>query len=419
MHNKSEYAIQSFAMYCASQDRYAQYSEKMRIIFTTILVLISLLIFSQNPYQINDTTKLWNTVLIGHGSSNIHYCGGTKSNRMEGEYVIDGHIYLGVLQSTDSLQTNWDVYGFLREDSVNKKVFFYDGWDNEGLIYDFTIDVSDTVNIDNLYTTFNSQLICEEIDSVLINGSIKKRFLFSSPYSYYPAEIWIEGIGSMFGLLNSGLGGAAVAGGTTQLLCCSKNDTIIYMDSVFGQCYMDVFYPQFVSENYDTAYLNSNYEFQLQINNLNDNSYSFNGIVIPENFELDEITGLITGTPNTVGSYYCAISVQNDDFGFSTDILSSYINVVLPLKIQTELIKSNINIYPNPFSTYIYISVNKIKNDSYYLEIYNSEGEVIETKTISKNDSKLDFSMYNNGLYIFKIKDLLGNTIKTQKIIKK
>lgn len=393
---------------------------KMKTLFSTILILVSFLTFGQNPYQISDSTKEWNTVTYGIGSWTIVYCGGTKTNKFQGEVIFNNTTFFKVYEAQDSLQQDWDQVGYLREDTMTKKIYFSE-WDPEeiGLIYDFDLVIGDSVVIDNYYARFEDVLlICDSIDSLNINGSLKKRLFLSSP-GFGESDIWIEGIGSKFGLLYSGINGAGIGGGGMDLLCCSKNDTVIYQDSIYNSCFIQEFYPKIVSQFYDTAYLNTFYEFQVLISDtINIDSFELIGDVIPEGFEFNEATGLVTGIPLTIGSFPCIITIKNNDIGFLTDMLHSDINVVLPTAVRDQLKQPDIKIHPNPFRTNFSISSN-IKLKDFYLEIFNCEGKMIDKKTITETDCKVDCSNYKNGVYLLKITDRNQKIFKIEKLIKK
>lgn len=396
---------------------------KMKALFTTILLLISFLTFSQNAYQIADTTKKWNTVHYGAWAWLVMHCGGTKTNKLEGVTLVNDTVYLSVFETQDSLQQYWDQIGFLREDTLSKKIYFTLDWNGyeDGLIYDFDLLVGDSVIIDNYYVGFEDLLlICDSIDSLFIDGSNKKRLFLSKRWSSYVSDIWIEGIGSKYGLLNSGLGGSGMAGSSADLLCCSKNDTVIYMDSVHNSCYIEEFYPKIVSEYYDTAYLNTYYEFQLIISDTNNiDSVELIGAVIPEGFEFDASSGMLTGTPTSTGSFVCIIQAKNCDLGFLTDMLYSDLVVELETTIQNKSQQGDINIYPNPFRSNFYITSTTKNENVYYLEMYNGFGELNYQKTINKIPCKIDCTHYNDGIYFLKITDANQKIIKTKKLIKK
>lgn len=390
----------------------------MKTLISITLVLVSLLAFGQSQYQIADTAKKWNTVSVGMESMGIIRCNGTKTTKFQEEININDTIFFRVFEAQDSLQQNWSHIGYLREDTLSKKVYFSGGnLDIIGLIYDFGLSVGDSVIINNYYAGYEDLLmVCEGIDSVNINGTYKKEFYLRAPY-YGTYDSWIEGIGSRFGILYSGYN---APGGEKDLLCCSQNDAVIYMNPNYNACYYQEFHPQIVSESFDTAYLNTSYEFQLQLSHTIDvDSFSLIANVIPAGFEFDETTGVLSGMPAALGSFPCVIMVENYDLGFLTDIIDTVIHVVMPTAIKDELGQAAIKIHPNPFSTSFLIALEKVSKDFYYLEIFNHEGKLIDERTLTENQCEIDCSAFKNGIYLLKITDSNQQIIGIEKVMKK
>jgi hypothetical protein len=367
-----------------------------------IVILISIILnvtIAQDVCQIADTAKTWNTVHGGFLAWMVAECSGTSSIKFGDTTIINGKTYLKVYESPDSLQLNWEQIGYIYEDTALKTVYFRNFWEEDGLLYDFSLDVGETVYIDNYYIGFNNvMLTCCDIDSVFLNGSFKKRYWLNS------FDVWIEGIGSIYGLLCSGVNASGMSGGFSQLLCSSTNDTVIYMDSTFNTCYIDEFYPKIIQEAYDTAFLNTYYEFQLQLSGIsNIDSIQWEGDYIPPNFSFNEETGLLTGMPESTGSFSCVITVTNCDIGYITDILYAEIVVLNQTLIPEQTINDEIELFPNPGSETITINF-KNENLKYFcLEVYNLQGGYIEHHSINNQTSvKIDCSLYNKGIYLLK-----------------
>lgn len=79
---------------------------------------------------------------------------------------------------------------------------------------------------------------------------------------------------------------------------------------------------------------------------------------------------------------------------------------------EKNLNHSNIEIFPNPAIEYI--SIKNPFNESVLIEIYTTKGQKIKIITIKENDSRIDISDLNAGLYFVRI---FSNGIET-KIIK-
>jgi hypothetical protein len=87
--------------------------------------------------------------------------------------------------------------GYIREDTIAKKVFVYDHYDGDALLYDFSLSVGDTLK----YSSFNwcGDLIVDSIGTItLFNSETRKIFFFLGSDEYF-----IEGIGGSQGLNNA------------------------------------------------------------------------------------------------------------------------------------------------------------------------------------------------------------------------
>ncbi len=393
----------------------------MKTLFTSAFFLLSILSFGQQGYQIADTTKTWNTIQYGWASWGVWGCGGTTTTRFTDQY-FPGDQYLDVIECEDSLMLVWDIVGFIREDTIAKQVFFKTGG-QEGLIYDFSLEVGDTVQPDNFYMNYDlSPLVCDSIDQVNINGKMKNRFhlfhtLWSERDPYYPSEIWIEGVGSNYGILYSGFGSLMVGGGTVSMLCCNQNGNTIYMDSLFSKCYYDKFYPQIIQDKFDTAFLNTYYEFQVLVDSGDALSFELIGDVIPEGFSFDASTGLLSGTPSQTGAFTCIITAKNHELDALTDMIYEDFIVVLPTATTEVGKKQGLKVYPNPFSTTLNVEVQEANRTQCLMEIYSSDGKLQGTFSFSET-AKFDLSSLRNGLYLVRITDISGKVLLVESVLK-
>jgi len=109
-------------------------------------------------------------------------------------------------------------YGAIRSDIPDRKVYFYpvDGTE-EQLLYDFTLEVGDTVQ-GYLKSWWDSQDTVIAIDSVLVGEEFRKRWFINQWYDIY----LIEGVGSTFGLIEPSPGEVIDAPG--YALVCFRQD---------------------------------------------------------------------------------------------------------------------------------------------------------------------------------------------------
>lgn len=137
--------------------------------------------------------------------------------------IIDGLSYLKV--GTKSSPSDPEFVfnnSFMREDST-KKVFLKQGSGDEFLLYDFGLELGDSI-------TFSSycSLMVVAIDSVqLNNGEMRKRYEFEGIDTPYTTTYWIEGIGSDLGLLTHFFN-FCLFDVPAQLLCFYENEELLY-----------------------------------------------------------------------------------------------------------------------------------------------------------------------------------------------
>ena len=158
--------------------------------FSTILIL-----FSLNAQQLVDEGNQWNIAIYPTFSPNTS----SYSVKIGGDTVLNSQDYNLVYYSNDSLNTVWNLANiFLRQDS-SKQVFYKEGNSDEGLLYDFNLQINDTFEIDEFCV-----LKVIEIDSVYLNnGEIRKRLkLGVKGNPDWGTEYWIDGIGSNFGVIS-------------------------------------------------------------------------------------------------------------------------------------------------------------------------------------------------------------------------
>lgn len=150
---------------------------------------------------------------------------------MAGDTIIGAYTYQKILKSgfigAPPCQPPGYYYynhymGSIRQDKALKKVFYYpQGTPNEQLLYDFNLNIGDTLAVS--YNHGNENYVTG-IDSVLVGGNYHKAFLLSPlsgpPNPWDSTYVLIEGIGSKFGLYNS-MRTFVSAGGA--LFCYSHN----------------------------------------------------------------------------------------------------------------------------------------------------------------------------------------------------
>jgi len=157
-------------------------------------------------------------------------CVNTEQTVIEGDSVINGKGYKKVFSGGQMEKLKFE--GLLREE--NQKVFFIPkNIFTESILYDFSVESGNRVQF-----TDKGGIAWDwyaQVDNVEINGAMKKRIQLSeTSESNFIFDTWIEGVGSLHGLLNVGM---PPNGGGRQLLCVSEKENIIYQNTNFGKCY--------------------------------------------------------------------------------------------------------------------------------------------------------------------------------------
>lgn len=198
---------------------------------TTILSLLFLIIVSASSQTLVDTNKTWNVYSsINFGALT------TTSYKFDGEITIDDITYKVLWRTNDSTRADWHEYSYLRQGGDKKVYQRMSFQEQEYLLYDFDLEAGETFQGQTMYNTCPVSLTVESIDSVsLENGEKRKRITFEG----YPEQyVWIEGIGSLNGLLEPAHD-QCVADLTFGLLCFTEDGILKYNYPYLESCYVN------------------------------------------------------------------------------------------------------------------------------------------------------------------------------------
>jgi hypothetical protein len=221
----------------------ASKNEKMKkILFILSFTLTSMCSFSQTnlycPFPENNV--IW-CDSFGFDGNPTSACG-VSSITITGDTIIDSAIYHKLFKSEFYYQSGvnyhcstnnplvfWSGYkGAIRQDTIQRKVFYREpNSTTDSLLYDFSLNVGDTIKSYIKILCPDSPTVVTSIDSVLIGTHYRKRWTVNQYFCISNAQI-IEGIGSASGLLepfiNTGVGGQT----TYKLYCFSQNNQTLY-----------------------------------------------------------------------------------------------------------------------------------------------------------------------------------------------
>lgn len=198
---------------------------KRNILIIGLTFLIKLSIIGQNFISAD---KQWNVILNGgYGLT-------TEIFQIEGDSIVDSISYSKIWVSYDSLATR-TFQGLLREES--NIVYFIPPDMNEGILYDFNLEIGDTTSVKNIFC--GNQLIpitIINIDTVEYFGISHKRWFIGEEGNV--EEIWIEGIGSLNGPLYTKYWYCIVCP-VWELLCYHNNNTLEYIMTGETECFQN------------------------------------------------------------------------------------------------------------------------------------------------------------------------------------
>ena len=192
-------------------------------------LMITGLIYSQDYYPIVQENNEWNVLKVfptpGNPSDSSHL---TMTYKFYGDTIISNQVYKKVLKSEAEIPVNWGYEGGIREEE--QKVWYLSRYESEEIqLYDFTLNIGDTVTIWGW-----EPMVVDSISQIEINGEDRKQIYLSTWGQFI--EHWIEGIGSNFGILQSGT--SLVVGWYTRFLCMSEDGELIYMNPNYSSCYL-------------------------------------------------------------------------------------------------------------------------------------------------------------------------------------
>jgi hypothetical protein len=209
-----------------------------------ILILVVLQCLSivetkaQNYIPLLDTAKQWNVTETYYGFSTKTFFLKISGN----DTLINNTLYKTIWQEGLPIFLFPDKWGFIREDTTNKRVYgIKQGSTEEFLLYDFSLAVGDTVESEISYYCANTFSV-QRIDTITLLNNEKRRkwtlgdVVLASPSHYYLE--WIEGIGNL-DILMYPTSCTTPHAPTYSLLCYYENDTQLYKHPIYDTCYID------------------------------------------------------------------------------------------------------------------------------------------------------------------------------------
>ena len=191
-----------------------------------LLLFLSNLALCQEYKPLLDTYNQWSLRYCFSGcSTDIYYTNGDTIVDAMNYKVLDGYHYIS--------------RGFLlREDVTEKKVYLktiLPSGIREYLLYDFSLEVGDSINIKNPASPFIEDAGYYKVDAItllpLVDSNLYRHFYLSPAASNTISEndaIWVEGVGSL-SLINAP-GGDPDVNSAGRVACMFKDGVSFYAD---------------------------------------------------------------------------------------------------------------------------------------------------------------------------------------------
>jgi hypothetical protein len=197
------------------------------ILFILIIITFSVDCYCQTNILDSSKEKLWYRVRTTGFYPPFDYQYATTVLKMGTQVIKNNKTYFSLLSTKESNFSSWDTIGFLRES--NHQVYYLPILkDSDYLLYDFNLSLSSSIDLTIDYSPSPIPFIVNKIDSVIIGEVARKRISFG------PSLVWIEGIGSLQGLLYDKVG---ISGARYELSCYSENGNIIYHNPTYADCF--------------------------------------------------------------------------------------------------------------------------------------------------------------------------------------
>ena len=191
---------------------------------------------AQDYHPIVEDGKQWNVLFTYPWSPPEPPHRYTDIYKIEGDTLVDGVPYKVMYATRNEDLTGWNLWGFLRETEDGQVFSRRPSTSDEYLLYDFSMEVGDTICMCD-YGFYECCMVVVEKGEILVNEEPRQQIVLEYPFGNGEQEVWIEGIGSLYGIIDSG--SLFLVGGSTDLLCYYEDGDLIWQNSYpsINSCY--------------------------------------------------------------------------------------------------------------------------------------------------------------------------------------
>lgn len=205
-----------------------------------MLFLFSFVVKSQNYVPFPTENVNWNVYYRGTCNEMEPVDTILLRYALHGDTTINDVVYNKLcLESGDTANPIIQPIGGIREE--DRKIY-YRGQDilggsqeEELLLYDFTVQIGDTIKHDS-YGVFHSVVL--DVDSIIINGNYRKQFEVKLSGFYHSPDFVVEGIGSIKNGLIGHISDIPTCGSHYwEHVCFKENGIVKYLNPSFDGCF--------------------------------------------------------------------------------------------------------------------------------------------------------------------------------------
>jgi hypothetical protein len=203
---------------------------KITLFFMLFLFLTTGIANAQQPYiPMIVPGNQWNEYIANYSLPPWYEYRRTYITTIGKDTIIDGLSYYTLLTTKDSLASANELKGCIREDIANRKIYYKPNNQPELLIYDFDVQLEDSMIIHDFRNGRGFSTTVKKVDSILIGSELHKRILVHSvPIDNGESgfNTWIEGVGGLRWLLHGSL--VQEWGESSELFCFFQNENLVY-----------------------------------------------------------------------------------------------------------------------------------------------------------------------------------------------
>ena len=227
----------------SDQCNFERFYLKRLVSILTTAILTSSFLFCQDYKPFPTSDAVWSVFLISGCDNDSPSDTSLLRYSIQGDTVYNEEEYKKLIVTRgDTANPVTEFAGGFREES---KRIYYLGQDfigpgegEELLLYDFNVEINDTI-FHNNYGSRKSIVL--DIDSIMIDDHFRKRYKVDNGWWYHREDYIIEGMGSVLNGLLGHISMIPTCGyHYWEHVCYTENGQVLYKNPVFTDCFAGV-----------------------------------------------------------------------------------------------------------------------------------------------------------------------------------